>query len=359
MRKRLLLVTGCILCLVSCNTQHPVEKDAAQIRIEEENENTESIHGNDLLKDEVDASKVPDFNSQSIEFNWNGYKFIVPGDYSCTYADEIGPIIYLSDVFQMKINAKQGAYSELIQKKESLVDTAKEAGAVVLSEVQEMKITDNSYTYFKIELNGDPELVVYSETPDKSKHFGAQIVIRSDSVTDEDLLNMYASIVEKVTVTDEPDSSLEDIAGQNAFVTGEKKESSSLTLHRTKINYKVPSGYYSIEQFSDEYSATECFDGGDVSATVTLYKANGDDAKYCAEISASSNISDEAQMTSEAVGGRTVYVVSYSYEYNGSVYRFLEGYCDINENVYYEVKLDTRGDTVLSFDMMRDFFQFN
>lgn len=360
MRKRLLLMIGCVLCLTGCNIQQTMKKsDVTQPTTQEKSVKTETIGNNNLLKDEADMSKESNDNGQSIEFNWKGYRFIVPGDYSCTYADGIGPVIYLSDVFQMQIRVKEAPYSKLVQQKESLLDTAKDAGATILSEAQETTINGNFYTYFRIELNGDEVLVVYSATPDDSKHFGAQIVLKSDSLEEKDLLNMYASIVERASVTDEPDSTLEDIASQSSFVTGEKKESSSLTMEGTTINYKVPSGYYLISQFDDEYSATECFDGGDVSATATLYKADGNNAKYYAEVSANANASDNAQMMSETVGDKTVYVVLYSYEYNDYTYNFMEGYCDINENLYFEIKLDTRNGTALSFDMMKDFFQFN
>lgn len=358
MRKKILLIAGCILCLTGCNIQRSSEKQDVTQTTTQEVTKAETAGDNDLVEDKSDMSTETAAYGQSSEFNWEGYKFIVTGDYKCTYAEDIGPIISSPDMFQMKIKAKESPYSELLQDKDSLLDVAREAGANDLSEVQETTINGNSYAYFKMELNGDKVLVVYSATPDGGKHFGAQIVIQSDSVSDEELLNMYASIVEKAVVTDEPDSSVEDFAGQDTFVTGEKKESSSLTWGETTVNFKVPSGYYSITQYDDELSATECFDAGNVSAMATLYKSFGNDAKYYAEGAADSGFSDEAQITNETVGDKTVYVVSSSYEHEGVKYSSMVGYCDIDEETYFEVIIDTRGENNLTFDMMRDFFQF-
>jgi hypothetical protein len=152
-----------------------------------------------------------EINKQDLDMIIGGYQFTIPSDYDCMYVDDIGPVIYQPDVFQMRLVVKGRPYDEVCSDSESMVNAITEKGAVVLQEMQQIEINGNPYTYLKIDLEGDEMLVCYGDVPDHLTHLGGQIVIQSNSVSDEELLHMFASIAETAMVTDEPDTTQEDV----------------------------------------------------------------------------------------------------------------------------------------------------
>lgn len=289
----------------------------------------------------------------------DGYQFFVPSDYSCMYAEGVGPVVYMSDVFQLRIIVKGRPFDELIKSPDTLTSAATDAGATLLQDVTQVEINGNSYVYFKINLSGEDEIVCYADVPDHKTHLGGQIIVQSDAVSDEDLVQMFASIAETAAVTDEPNSTADDINDQFNAVFGTAKETSSLTFEATTVNYKVAAGYYSTSIFNDEVSATECFDGLNSDVMVCLYKTEGENARYYAEVAALANEENGAELSEKTVDGKTVYCCSYSYVYNDVSYNYVEAFCDINPDVYYTVLLDSRGENALDFEMISDFFIFN
>lgn len=301
---------------------------------------------------------IPSMNTASVSIVIDGYEFLVPSDYSCMYMEDVGPVIYLSDVFQLRIIVKGRPFAELVESPDDLTDAATDAGASLLQEVTQTEIDGNSYLYFKMNLSGEDEIVCYADVPDHKTHLGGQIVVQSDAVSDEDLLHMFASIVATAQVTDKPNSTAEDIASQISVVFGTAKSSSSLTLEGTVVQYKVAAGYYSTAVFDDAFSATECFDGADTDVMVCLYKTEGEDAEYYAKTTASVNEDKGAELWEETVDGKTVYCCGYSYVYNEVTYHYIEAFCDVNQDIYYTVVLDSTGDNTLDFEKIRDFFVF-
>lgn len=289
----------------------------------------------------------------------DGYQFSVSSDYDCMYAEGVGPVVYMSDVFQLRITVKGRPYDELIEDPDSITSAAVDAGATLLQEVKQVEINGNPYVYFKIQLEGEDEIVCYADVPDHKTHLGGQIVVQSDSVSDDDLIQMFASIAETAEVTDKPNSTDEDINAQSGAVLGEAKEASSLTFNGTTVNFKVAAGYCSTSVFEDEFSTTECFDGMDSDVIVCLYETGGEDAEYYANVAVETNEENGAEIMTETIDGKTVYYCSYSYVYNDVKYNYLEAFCDINDDVYYAIQLDSIDDTNLNFNMISDFFVFN
>lgn len=311
------------------------------------------------VKNSLEEDSVSSSDAEGVNIVIDGYEFLVPSDYACMYAEDVGPVVYMSDVFQLRITVKGRPYDELLEDTDSLTGTAVDAGATLLQEVEQIEINGNLYTYFKIRLAGEDEIVCYADVPDHKTHLGGQIVVQSDSVSDEDLIQMFASIAESAEVTDKPNSTAEDISARFSAVLGEAKENSSLTLNGVTVNYKVAAGYYSTSAFEDEYSATECFDGADSDVLVCLYEAEGEDAQHYANVAVGANEENGAEMRTEMVDGKTVYYCTYSYVYNDEKYNYIEAFCDVNNDVYYTVQLDSIGDRGLDFNSIRDFFVFN
>jgi hypothetical protein len=143
------------------------------------------------------------------------------------------------------------------------------------------------------------------------------------------------------------------------FETDESaKEDSTLALDGTIVHYQVAEGYYSTSEFEDEFSATECFSGENKDVLVNLCQTDGENAEYHAKIAAESNAADGAEMVTETVDEKIVYYCSYSYVYHDVQYQYLEAFCDVNQDVYYWVELESRGNQKLEFDNIRDFFIF-
>lgn len=169
----------------------------------------------DLFENEMDGDT--DLTSDSgagITFVIDGFKMTIPSDYSCTYAEGIGPVVYMDDVFQMKTAILEDSMEEVLKEPSALTEKTLAAGGEVLQDVKETEIDGRQYAYFLADLQGDKCMVAYTQAADTDKRIGGQIVIESDSLTDEDLLQMFASITTTAKETDEPNSTMEDIMAQ-------------------------------------------------------------------------------------------------------------------------------------------------
>lgn len=162
-------------------------------------------------KDEDESNekeRVGDSAEQRIVLG--GFAFSIPSQYSCTIADGIGPIIYVDDMYQMKLVVRDTSYEELMKDPEGITEPAIEAGGTITKDVTEMELDGQSYVYFCMDLDGDQCLVVNTKAVDENKRFAAQFAILSEDVTEEDLLYAFADVVRGAVETDEPDTTVDD-----------------------------------------------------------------------------------------------------------------------------------------------------
>lgn len=301
----------------------------------------------------------------------DGFKFYVPAEYSCFYAEGVGPVVYYDDIFQMKTTVNDNSYEEVMKAPDALMSKTIEAGGEILQDIKETELGGKKYAYFLMELSGDKCFVGYTKAVNADKQFGAQIVIESDSLTDEDLLHIFADITSTAQVTDEPDSTMDDIVEQSVHQAssnmGEKKEESTLSFAGERITFLVPEGFYSQGVCDRENSKSESFalEGYAINVDCSL---NATDAFV---ESAIAYIENEKDMTFDSIkdqvkiqtmnieGNICCYIVEH-YDFEGHDYQRIYAACDVGEgNVYYSVQASAIDEeVVLSMERIRDFFVF-
>lgn len=301
----------------------------------------------------------------------DGFKFYVPADYGCFYAEGVGPVVYLDGVFQMKIAVQDNSYEETMKDPEALMAKTVEAGGKILQDIKETELDGKKYAYFLMELSGDKCFVGYTQAADTDKRIGGQIVIESDSLTDEDLLRIFADIVSTAQVTDEPDSTLDDIVEQSAHqgtsAIGEKKEESTLSIAGETVTFQVTEGFYSQGIYHAEGLELESFwsDGYGVNVDCCLvaadefvgsalaYVENERDMSY-------DSIRDNMQIQTIEIAGNACYYIVVHYNFEGTDYQRLCAACDVgNGNAYYSVQacaIDWEGE--LTMETVKDFLVF-
>lgn len=184
------------------------------IAMDEDKKSTTEESTSDIFDTEVEKEGTEAANGIKIVID--GFQFHVPADYSCFYAEGVGPVVYLDDVFQMKLGVRDNSYEESMKDPEVLMSKTIEAGGKILQDIKETELDGKKYAYFLMELSGDKCFVGFTQAADTDRRFGGQIVIQSDNLTDEDLLHIFADITSTAKITDEPDSTKDDIVNQSA-----------------------------------------------------------------------------------------------------------------------------------------------
>lgn len=363
----LLLVLVAVLLLGEKKEKQTGTGNAGPFLKEDSTGEASSESTTDVFEKEVDKEKETTGNGISIVID--GFKFQVPSDYGCTYGEGIGPVVYLDDVFQMKLAVRDNSYEELMKNPDIITEKAISAGGEILQAVKETELKGNKYAYYRLDLYGDICFVVYTNAPDGNGRFAGQIVIQKEDLSDEELLNMFAGVISTAQETEDPDSTLDDIMAQviasDTSDLGEKKEESTLKLDGESVTFLVPENFYS--QGQDEYSdySTENFVSKEYAISVVCYlQAAGGDAGYKnarALIEAERDwkydfAGENTELQTIDINGKDWYAFSVSYEYNGSDYQYVYAACDVGEDSIYYVKASVIDEDVkLSIDTIRDF----
>lgn len=326
---------------------------------------TKNVEENILDEEKADEAEEKKETGE-YEIVLDGYKFTVPSTYSCVIVEDIGPIIYIDDVFNMKLVVKDGSYEEDMKNPDSLLEKTIEAGGEITQDVKETELNGKKYAYFRMVLDGNEQFVVVTAATDKEQRFGGQILILSDEVTDKELLNVFDEIVTTAVVTDEKNTTEEELSEQEYENNiGEKKEKSALIYRGKTVNYKVTEGFYSVyESTEDGLYASENFIAKDNSVWVdTMLMENdktGRDDVILDWESAQSYIEAESsgEYTVETIeiDGYEFYYIVESYEHKGSLFQRIYAACDVGgTNIYAISATAIDWDGTLTLDTIKEF----
>ena len=305
-------------------------------------------------KEAVNTAK----NNCLISFNADGYTFYVPNEYECRYRTNTGIMIYMTDIFQMKVMAKGRPYDELVKNKQELIDTAEQAGGSECSKVSSMTVNGNEYTYFRFMYKDEPNIVIYGSTPDGKSHTGGQIIIFKDTLTDAELVKIFDSVVSGMEYTGKADTTEEELSELNASVSIPIKSKSTIEYEDMSFTYHIPDDLYYSDTFTYEGYVTETYWNDNTLATVSIQGHEVyDNAKelLAEKISVSEN---EIQLSEEKIDGRVVYyyIEDVDSSSGGSDQRILAA-IDVDRTTIYMVDYDVYSVTDrVTFDDISDFF---
>ena len=282
-------------------------------------------------------------SSHSYKLALSGVEFTIPDYYSLMIVDDIGPVVYISDSFQMKLAVKEGSYEEFIKDKSAMTQKVIEAGGTVTQDVKETVIDGRNYVYFVCDLFGDKTLVVYTAcTADTNVRVAGQIAMTAEDLTDEDMLNMFAEVTSKTVTTDKPDTVKDDLYEQERLWSlGEAKTESSLVVGNKQIIFNVPEGYYSnYVNNNGETFTSEDFLSADMIYWATVEWLGGDyllDAKTYIEAeaeAANENYNAESAAEHIEVDGHDFYYAIMDYLNDGEPEHRFCAACSVGENMY-------------------------
>lgn len=300
----------------------------------------------------------PTYNASPITFVVNGVKYTTPGDYLMMYSDDIGPIVYMSNVFQMKMIRKESTFDDVLKNLAELDDKAIGNGAKSVKEPETKKIGGKTFAYFVVDMEGEKTMGVLTESPDKKFCIGGQIAIQSDNVSYDDLLNMVNSITSTASLTSDKDSTAADIDAQIKFITGEKRTVSTLKYKKSSVTYKVPAGFYFTSESEGATTGNQFYSSADYDAFISIEEKafKEDTAEY--SIDASVQFEENAVKQVKKVGSRTVYICTSHYKSdNGKTYYNLTGKIDIDDEYTYCVSVDSVDKGDIAYDKISKFFE--
>lgn len=265
---------------------------------------------------------------------FKGYEFQVPVEYGCMIAEDVGPVIYMSDIFQLRLRVDDINYEEYTKDPEHAMQNARDAGGKITKEVTETEVNRRKIAWFRTTLLGDDMVVMWSEA-DKNRMFAGQMVIFSQDIGEEDFLNVFAQIIQSAEKTDKPDSTEEDLAAWEPQINvGEKRSKGSIKTDDFTVTFPVPEGYYAQTDevyVSDEgdYYADDYMTNDYISASCRVTKDFYEDAR--SEISDDWNYENAEIKTMEA-GGRTYYYSISEKDIDGKKVQYVMAACELSES---------------------------
>ena len=313
---------------------------------------TEEKTQSSLLGEEVEQETAP---GAAITIVIGGFKVAVPEDYGCFHAEGIGPVIYMDDVFQMKLKVVDGTYEEAAANPDKLTAGTTDAGGSILQDVKEETVNGKDYLYYVMELGGQKCYVVYTRVGDGSKRMAGQIAMESETVTDEDILRMFDEITAGAVETDEPDTDAESLLEKQSIANrGEIKTESTLSIGDSTVTFRVPEGYYGQGQFNLDDTASEYFLTDDyaveVDCRLMIPEEDGyETAKQYVELMfdwMSEEVQKDFSVQEKEIEGTTYYFYNVSYEDDGTTYKEMVYAADAENGGIYAVTADSVDDSV-------------
>lgn len=252
----IVLLTGIVIFLLVGN--HKKDREVVKKAHDETQEQQEVQHTDINVTAGVQQEAS---GNQTRPVVLKGYKFQVPVEYGCMIAEDVGPVIYMSDIFQLRLRVDDFSYEEYTKDPEHAMQNARDAGGEITKEVAEVEINGRKIAWFRTILLGDDMVVMWSEA-DKTRMFSGQMVIFSQDIGEEDFLNVFAQIIGSAEKTDKPDSTEEDlVAWEPQINVGEKRSQGRQVQYVTAVCGLPESGWiYSVEATATDYERSLTLD---------------------------------------------------------------------------------------------------
>ncbi|MBP3460505.1 MAG: hypothetical protein J6K58_14995 [Lachnospiraceae bacterium] len=308
-------------------------------------EDEEASEGSILDDAEVleDGSESEDQNGPTVGIAIGGFRVQVPGEYGYFIDDTRGPIVYRDDLFVLMFLVRDGSYDEKIKEPDALMKGAKDSGGTITKEIEEITIDGKPYAYFTYSNEENDFIVVYTAAADSDKRLCAQILIKSDEVSDKEILERWAAMASTAEETGEPDTTQEDLDElRRISYIGEQKEESTLEYDGVTVAFKVEPGFYSTYEDADEIWTMESFLDSGLDVDISCYlkpDTYGEGAEHYIQIEADNTRDDNAVVSSVKVADHTFFYIEERYTSDGDEFQRIEAACDIGDGYIYQISL--------------------
>lgn len=291
-----------------------------------------------------DKEEQAETESPDLSIVVGGIKLRIPGEYGCFIEESKGPIVYRDDLFTMLINVREDSYEERMEDPYTLMDGAKKIGGEITKEIEEVKIGGRPYAWFTYSRNGDYFIVIFTPGADSGKRLCAQLIIEGHDVSEEELLERFAEIAESAEVTDEPDTTDENLAAAKLLAEfGEQKTESTLKHENTEIAFQIKPDFYSQYVYTTDYRASEYFTNPVNLGTVDCYleplESEGGAESYIENEIEYTDNNEGIRKETVKINGHVFYYYMLSYEYEGSSFQKLVAASDVKNGYVYIVRV--------------------
>lgn len=325
----IVLLTGIVILLLVGN--HKKDREIVK-KVHDETQEQQEVTRTDINVTAGVQQEASENQTRPVVLK--GYEFKIPLEYGCMIAEGVGPVIYMSDIFQLRLRVDDFSYEEYTKDPEHAMQNARDAGGEITKEVAEAEINGRKIAWFRTTLLGDDMVVMWSEA-DKNRMFSGQMVIFSQDIGEEDFLNVFAQIIGSAEKTDKPDSTEEDLlAWEPQINVGERRSQGSITTDDFTVTFPVPEGFYAQtdevyvseekDYYSDDYMTNDY-----VSVSCRVTKDFFEDARSV--ISDDWNY-DNAKIKTVEAGGRTYYYAISEKDIDGKQVQYVTAACGLSES---------------------------
>lgn len=332
----IVLLTGTVVFLLVGN--HKKENQTGK-KIQKE---TQKQQETGLGTDEKTTAKNQQQTSgeQTIPVVFKGYEFQIPLDYGCMIPEDMGPVVYMSDVFQLRLRVEDKNYEAYTKDPEHVMQNARDAGGEITKEVAEAEIKGRKIAWFRTTLQGDDMVVMWSKA-DENRIFGGQMAILSQDMKEEDFLNVFAQITESAQKTDKQDTTKEDLAAWEPEINvGEERKQGSITTSDFTVTFPVQEGYYAQKDevyvsegkdyYSDDYMTNDL-----ISVSCCVTKDYFETAREAVQYDGNY---ENAEIKTLESGGKTYYYAVAETESDGKRVQYVMAVCELGNGWMYSVE---------------------
>lgn len=268
---------------------------------------------------------------------YKGYEFLIPLDYSCMITEDLGPIIYRSGVFQLRLRVEDKNYESYTKDPARAMQKVKDAGGQITQEVSETQINGHTIAWFRTDLLGDDMVVLWSAA-DETRMFVGQLAILSQDMEEEDFLTVFAQIIETAKESDMPNSTEEDLlAWEPEINLGKRRPQGTIETDALCLTFPVPEDYYAQSDeiyisARQDYYADSYMTNDYVSVSCRVTKNDYESAEE--EIVNDWNYEDAKIKTLE-IAGYTYYYAESQKNNDGKQFQYVLAICELPESGWF------------------------
>ena len=291
----------------------------------------------------------------------DGYEFTLPKDYDLTYGDNIGPVVFKENIFQMRMSVLDDSYENVMKRSEELTQAMVDAGGTIVQDVKEIEDDGRKYAYYKATLQDDSMFVIYTATPDGSQRFAGQIVLLGEQTSDEFIIEMFSEITANSKKTEKKDSTKDDIVVERA----KKKPSSiertwieenTIEFGKSKLTYQIPNNFFLEDEYegSDYASQRYCMYEPYVNVECSLFENSW--YENAQDYITKNKHLENAKVQTMNIEGKDVYYIEESFLHDGKEYQQIYAGYDVGDQSFFVVEgYDFNEESELTIDLIRDF----
>lgn len=252
MKKKFLLIgLAVILCFSGCkfipsqnNISELVDSQDDLNEVETESESGKKIiisegefNSSEALEDEDNDE------TDGVKLIKQGYEFVIPSEYGIGFMDNGEAFLYMTDIFQLRpviISEDQNTYDSYKDDPSVLMQKALDQGGEIFHDVKYDEINGIGIYHFRVDLFGDTCEVLRTRLSE-TESLGVNIVVQG-YLSDEDCLNIVASLAASAVKTDKPDTTQDEIIGNTYKPSGEERTEGTIG-EELVVTHKVADGF--------------------------------------------------------------------------------------------------------------------